>query len=48
MIEALMTLGMILVVAICFTIAMVGGLWFGWNLVNVLSGGELNRIIGGK
>ena len=48
MIEAIGTILGLLGVAVCFTLAMMGGVWFGWNLINVLTGGELNRIVGGK
>ena len=48
LIEAIGTGLGLLVIAICFTFAIMGGCWFGWNLINVLTGGELNRITGGK
>ena len=48
MIEAIGTMLGLLGIAMCFTLAIMGGCWFGWNLVNLLTGGELNRITGGK
>jgi len=48
MIEAIGTLLGLLGIALCFSLAIVGGCWFGWNVVNLFTGGELNRILGGK
>jgi len=34
-------------VAVCFTLAMMAGVWCGYHIVNFFTGGELDRIFGG-
>ena len=41
MIEFLMIIGM----AIGLSIAMVGGIWFGFKVVDIATGGEISKIL---